>query len=398
MEISDNLPILREANPRLIFGHIRASGSICRAEIARITGLHPSTITRIVASLFEHGLVQEDGEGYNSLGRKSIMLRLVPGAVHAIGIAVESTFISGILVNLDAQIIREIEVPLAETTVEAVTGLIRTVIHDLMDFAKQSEIMVLGIGVAMHGVVDSKNGISVFAPAMGWRSMPVGAMIAEYSGLPVRVDNNANAMALGESWFGNGKGVANLLALKIGRSIGSGIILNGHLFPGADYSAGEIGHTNVVLDGQLCECGNYGCLETVASIDAVLKKGRVALKMGDESSLLAMLNDDPDRLNHRALFEATKSGDRLALQLWEEAAGYLGLALANAINILNPAKILIGGDILPVVDYVLPKMQQIVAVRAFETLRPNLVIEPVGLGSQSVAIGAATLILKEVFE
>lgn len=398
MDIVSNIPLLQDINPRLVLSHIRASGSICRADIARKTGLHPSTITRIVASLIKEGLVQEDGEGHNEVGRKPIMLSLVPDAVHVIGIAIESTFISGVVVNLNAEIIENIVIRFDNTAAESITRKLEIVIDELMSRVESRGIEVAGIGVAMHGIIDSNRGICLFAPAIGTKNMPVGAIINEKYELPVRINNNANAMVLGESWFGNGRGVDNLFAVKIGESIGSGIILNGKLFPGADFAAGEIGHTTVVFDGLLCKCGNYGCLETVASIGAVVKKGRLLLKRGEGRRLLELVGSNPDSLNFRNLCDAAKLGDKLALQLWEEAGSYLGLALANAINILNPTRVLIGGDILPAMEFILPKLREIVAAKIFKTLKTNIYIEEVGLGSEAVAIGAATLVLKEIFE
>lgn len=397
LHILDSLPALKEPTPRLILGLVRANESISRVDLARETGLHPSTITRTVASLMEEGLLKEDGEGYNELGRKPILLSLVPDAIHVIGLAIESTFISGVLSNLAADIIEKREVPLTQVDTGAVQEQVESIIDDLLAAARIRNIDVKGIGVAMHGIIDSANGVCLVAPAAGWRNFPIASIISARYQLPVSVGNNANSMALGESWFGNGKGVENLVAVKVGQHIGSGILLNGQLFPGPDFGAGEIGHLTVISDGPACKCGNYGCLETVASIGAVIDKARVMLKRGERSSLLALIDNDPYNLRFEHLCEAAACGDRLALQLWEEAGSYLGLALANTINILNPTKILIGGDVYPAVDFIIPKAREIVAARALESLKTHISIEPVGLGEDAVTIGAVTLMLKEIF-
>jgi len=234
VEILGSLPVLQEANPRLVLRLIREAGSISRAELARLTGLHPSTITRITAALIEAGLVQEMGEGQNDLGRKPIALRLVPEAVHVLGVAVESTFVAGVLVNLGAQITARAEV--AYVPDEGKTPIqekILAVIEELLREAGRRGIQVAGIGVAMHGMVDSQRGVSLFAPAIGWRNVPLAELIGEHCGLPVRMENNARAMVLGEYWFGSGRGVQHLLGVKVGQSIGSGIILGGQPFTGA---------------------------------------------------------------------------------------------------------------------------------------------------------------------
>ena len=276
--ILERLPLLQEPNPRLILRLVREEEGISRADLARRTGLHPSTITRIVASLIEEGLLREGGEGHNELGRKPIVLSLVDDAVHAVGVAVESTFVAGVLVNLGARVMDRIEVDFGpDTSQDAVLENTYRVVNELLNRAGERVTNPVGVGVAVHGMVDSTRGISLFAPAFRWRDLPLAALIEEHCGLPVRIENNARAMALGEYWFGSGRGLQHLLAVKVGEAIGSGIILNSQLFAGT-VRRWEIGHTTVVSDGVLCNCGNYGCLETEASIKAVLRKLRVILK------------------------------------------------------------------------------------------------------------------------
>lgn len=398
MDLLSKIPILNEPNPRLVLRLVREAESVSRADLARATGLHPSTITRLVAALLEAGLLQESGEGQNDLGRKPIVLSVVEDAIHVVGLAVEAGFVSGVLVNLGARILERIDLPFPPAAEQdSVLETIFAVVAGLLSRAQARGLDVAGIGVAMHGTVDSASGISIFAPAIGWRNVAVAELLEERFGLPVRMENNAKAMALGEAWFGNGQGVRHLLAVKVGQAIGSGVILNGELFVGANFSAGEIGHTTVISDGMRCKCGNFGCLETVASIDAVLKKLRVILKRGDgTSSLLAQGDLDPDELTADDVYQAVLAGDGLACQLWDEVAAYLGVALANTMNILNPAKVLIGGDILPIVDYLLPRIREVVVARVFDPLKAALQIEPVGLGENAVAVGAATLVFREL--
>lgn len=398
MHILDSLPLLRDDKPRQIFSLIRSRGSICRADLARQTGLHPSTISRIVSSLLEAGLVRENGEGQNDVGRKPIMLSISKEAIHVVGIAVESTFVSAILVNLEAEIIAKLQIKLSDQTMKTMTREIHTAIDDLLKLARDRAVVVYGIGLAMHGIIDNDEGICLFAPSKGAEEVPVARAISEHYQLPVRMDNNANAMALGERWFGNGKEIDNLLAIKVGQSIGSGIIVQGQSFSGSHYSAGEIGHINVLSDGPLCKCGNYGCLERVASIEAIVSKGRLMIKRGEDRELLALTGNDPDALDFGILRHAAESENALALHLWAEVGTFLGLALANVMHILDPAVVLIGGEILPVIDFVLPKMREIVTARSFKILRNKILIRQVGLGQDAVAIGAATLMLEDIFQ
>ena len=398
VDVREKIPILKENSPRLVLGHIMRAGSISRADIARQTGLHRSTITRIVSALLAEGFVEEVGEGDIELGRRPVMLQLAADSVHVIGIAIESTFVAGVVANLNAQIREKVQVPLQDSSRDAVMDNVYFVIDSLLEGARKQGFSVLGIGVAMHGIVNSDQGISVFAPAIEWRDEPLAANIQSRYRLPVRMENNANAMAPGEWWFGNGQTVENVLAVKVGSTIGSGVILGGRLFPGTDYSAGEIGHLTVLPGGPRCKCGNLGCLETVASTDAILKRGRELLQKGEAPSLMEYAPGEPGRLNFQSLYQATLAHDPIALRLWEEGAAYLGLALSYTINILNPAKVLIGGDIFPVLDYILPKVRETVGIQVIQTLKNHLRLEPVGLGQDSVTIGAATLLLQDIFE
>ena len=398
MDIRDQLPVLKENSPRLVLGHIMRAGSISRADIARQTGLHRSTITRIVSALLAEGFVEERGEGDIEFGRKPVMLELVADAVHILGIAIESNSVAGVVTNLKAQITDRMQVPLLDSRREAVMEQVYFVIDSLLNQVRARGFDVGGIGVAMHGIVNSDQGISVFAPAIEWRDEPLVTNIESKYNLPVRMDNNANAMALGEWWFGNGQAVENVLAVKVGSTIGSGVILGGRLFPGTDYSAGEIGHLTVLPGGPRCKCGNFGCLETVASTEAILRQGRDFIKQGEAEGLKTFAKGDPNLLSFEELCEATLAQEPTALRLWEEGAAHLGLALSYTINILNPAKVLIGGDIYPVLDYILPKVRETVEVQVFQPLKSHLRLEPLGLGKDSVTLGAATLLLQAIFE
>ncbi len=384
-------------NRRLILDTIRQQGSISRADIAKITKLNPSTVTRIVTDLIEQGFVQEIGYADSQGGRKPILVDLVPDAVHIIGINVETTVIIGIVSNLIGEIICEVKQPITSNDKESILANVINTITILQSKTRQTQDKIIGIGVAMHGLVDSKQGIALYPPSFGWKHLPIVEILEQHFHLPVRLENNARAMALGELWFGAGRNLTNFIALKVGFGIGSGIILKGQIFHGVNSTAGEVGHTTVTVDGPLCDCGNYGCLETLASVKAIVKNAQLAIKSGESSQILD-LAQKADLVRPEHIFAAADQNDPLALRLLQESGRYLGITLASLVNLLNPSKILLGGDIVPALKHILPTLETAVQTRAMEIPAQNLVIQPIALGEHSVAIGAVTLILSHIFK
>lgn len=395
--IKADLLYMKELNRRLILDTIRQHGEISRAEIAKTTKLNPSTVTRIIADLIEEGFVRETGYADSHGGRKPILVDLVPDAAFIIGINVETNLVIGIVSNLVGDIIYNIHLPLPSHSKEDVLGAIIRAGDWLLDQAAGSDQEIIGIGVAMHGLVDSVKGIALFPPAFGWKDLPLGELLEKCFNMPVRLENNARAMALGEWWFGAGRNSTNFIALKVGYGIGSGIILNGQIFRGVDFTAGEIGHTTVTIDGPLCDCGNYGCLEALASVNALVRNAARALKSGQDSKILELAGA-ADAVQPQHIFTAAAQNDPLAIRLLQETGRYLGIALASLTNVLNPTKILIGGDLAPALDFILPTLTETVQTRAMEIPAQRLEIRGVELGEYSPAIGAVTLILEDMFK
>lgn len=397
LNIKGDLLSMKEMNRRLILDVIRTNTNLSRSEIAKKTKLNPSTVTRITAELINEGVISEVGHADSQGGRKPILLDLVPDVVHIIGINVERNSIIGLVSNLIGTVIHQTILPIKSYSKADIYNDIAAVIEGLMKKAAAEDRTLIGIGIAMHGLVDSDQGIILYPPAFGWKNLPIVDLLEKRFDLPVKLENNARAMALGESWFGAARGEKNFIALKVGHGIGSGIMLNGDIFRGVDFTAGEIGHTYVTVDGPLCDCGNYGCLETLASIKALTKRAQRSLKEGVASEILTLAGN-PETVTHEHIFTAAQNNDPLALHLLQDAGRYLGMALANITNLLNPAKILIGGEILAGLEFVLPTLAATVKARAMEIPAQSLAIEPIELGMNSVAIGAVTLILEDIFK
>lgn len=214
-----------------------------------------------------------------------------------------------------------------------------------------------GIGIASAGWVDSEIGIVPAAPQLpGWRNVPLAQIIRERLGPPTILENDANAAALGEHVFGAGRDVRHLVYITVSTGIGGGIIVGGRLYGGAKGSAGEIGHTVIDPNGPLCGCGNHGCLEALASGTAIARRGAEAAKRGESSALAAILERE-GRVSAEAMAEAAKNGDLASREIFAEAGRFLGIALANLVNLLSPQAILIGGGVAQSHELFLPQAE-----------------------------------------
>lgn len=389
--------LMKEINRGLIISIIREKGPMSRVDIAKATGLHASTVTRIVAEFIKEGMIREEGAGENHIGRKPILLNVVPDALFFIGLSLEAASISAVITNLAAQVKTRYQRKLVGLGKDAIVAQVQQALDYLLETAAQEKISISGIGIAAHGIVNSSRGEILHPPAFGWRDLALGKIIADAYELPVRVENNSNALNLAEFWLGNGRGANNLMTLKVGYGIGSGLILDGAPFFGESYSAGEIGHTTVAFDGPRCDCGNYGCLETVASVKAMLQQVRLRIKQGYPSQLTAMVENGLERISFEHLCQAAEAEDKLVLQVFEEAATYLGLAIANTVNLLNLSKVLVGGDVYCALNHILPVIRRVTMDRSMEVPAKAVQIEPVLLGIDGPAVGAAVLILREYF-
>ncbi len=204
---------------------------------------------------------------------------------------------------------------------------------------------IVGIGVGCPGAVDSKKGIVPRSPNLpGWTGLPLRKILSKTTGRPVFMANDANAAAIGESLFGAGRNTKNFIYITVSTGVGGGIILNGRLYEGSGFVAGEIGHISVVPDGKKCNCGQRGCLEVYASGTAIARYVRE--HMTRKNTLIRNFSAGCPEVGARHVGMAAREGDRLAIESYKQAGYYLGIGIANLLNILNPEKIVIGGGVL----------------------------------------------------
>ncbi|MEA2518212.1 MAG: hypothetical protein QOF49_292 [Chloroflexota bacterium] len=317
----------RVHNERLVVRTLYDLGPISRADVARLTGLTRTTVSDVVSTLLGDGVVREIGRGPSSGGKAPILLEVHDDARLVVGLDLGEEQFAGSLVNLRGEIRRTVELPVDGRDGDAALALV----FDLLDqLLHGSAAPLLGIGIGTPGLVDSGTGTIRRAVNLDWRDLPLGAIVAERYAVPVHVANDSQAAALAEYTYAGGDRVPNLIAIRVGRGVGAGLILRGALFQGDGSGAGEIGHVVVEDSGALCRCGRTGCLETIAGMHAIEARARVAT--GRPTNLTAI----------RAAIDA---GEGWALTIADAAGAALGRAIAGLIGALDVQRIIVLGPV-----------------------------------------------------
>lgn len=396
--LKGSFELMKQLNVSAVLRIIRDNGSLSRAEIAKLTGLTPASVTNITKILIEDKFLIESKIGESSGGRPPIILELNPDARYVIGIGIGVGVIDVVITNLSAKIISKKSMIIGDERYDynLVFAELVNLINEVIELSNIERKNILGAGVALHGIVNAKSGESIHSLYYGWKNINIKKRLEDELQLAIYVDNDVRAMALGESLFGATKDISNFVTLNISNGIGAGIIINNTPYYGVDFSAGEIGHIAVELDGDKCNCGNYGCLETVASNNNITKKAIKLIKQGVSSSLIKDI-DNINNLTIEDICNAAKNGDEMSIIVLKEAARYIGIAITNLINILNPTAIVVVGEIFENTTYAIDTLSEIVKNRGFKLSSENVRIIRSLLGRDASVIGAATLVIQEIF-
>ncbi len=400
-----NINSLKAHNLQTILMSFLHERSLSRAGIAKSTSLSSATVTNLIKELIDQGLVVEEesdadeAPGKRRVGRPRTMLRLVPQARYAIGVHIGVGLFRVALTDLYAEIIdNRIVAYDPESPASQILDCISAEIKGLITENHIEKDKILGVGVGASGLVNHQTGVNVMAPRLGWKEVKIQDVLEAETGFPVRVDNNVRAMAVGEAFFGDGRDV-NVMAFVYGRiGVGAGLVVNGQVYRGVRASAGEIGHTIMIPDGgDLCECGNRGCLETLVSEPVLIKKAEKLAEQNPESLLARHLGQENGRDPIEKIFTAAREGDELTQKMIADQIRYLGLALANLVNILNPEMILLGGMFAQGEDLILPITQEVMQETAFCGIGEKVDLRPTRFGWRAGVIGAASLALLDFF-
>jgi N-acetylglucosamine repressor len=384
-----NRDLIRAINRSTILNLIKMHGAIPRAEIARLTGLSPATVSAISTELIQDDLVFEKETGDSSGGRRPIMLAINPHGGCVVGIKVMEDHALGALTDLEATLLRKQSYPLTDTSPSGVSQALSELVSELLNGSENPSPNLMGVGVGLAGIVDSAQGLVRQSPFFGWTDVPLREMIQDRVKVPVYLDNDVNTLAFAEKWFGAGRGIDNFLVVTFGRGIGLGIVVNGQFLHGTRGSAGELGHTVVQPGGEPCSCGKRGCLEMYASEPAMLRQSAEAFEQGHLSSL----PQTPEEMVALA-----DQGETAVQEIFTQTGRLLGQSIANLINIFNPQRILINGEGVRAGKWLFDPMQAAIDEHTMPSLRQDVSILVEPLGDDAWARGAASLVLHELFE
>jgi glucokinase len=311
-----------------------------------------------------------------------------------VGVDLGGTTVKLAFVNMDGEIIHKWEIPTdrSEQGKNITTDIAKAIDEKLREL-DESKSRLVGIGIGAPGPVNMANGEIYEAVNLGWKNYPLKDRLEVETSLPVIVDNDANIAALGEMWKGAGGGAKNLICVTLGTGVGGGIIVNGHIVHGANGAGGEIGHiTSVPKGGARCNCGKTGCLETIASATGIVRIATEKLTQTNVESVLRTIYNEQGKVTAKDVFDAAKEQDAFALEIVDDVAFHLGLALANLANGLNPEKIVIGGGVSKAGHILAENVRTHFKRFAFPRVAEAADITIATLGNDAGVIGGAWLV------
>jgi glucokinase-like ROK family protein len=389
---------MNRMNKREILYLIRKAGMISRADIATISGLTAPTVSRIVEHLVkEDELVSYVGIGKSSGGRPPVMLQFNGKENYVVGIDLGATTIRGVLSDLDANIVLEIQIPTEinngfHAIMNQVGDLVAKLISKRIDDLQR----IKGVGIAIAGLVNKTNGVVEFSPDFGWMNVNVKESLYDRLSLPFIYDNSSRLMALGEHEYGEGKKYDNFAVINVGYGIAAGIVVDGVPLKGSVGYAGELGH--IIVDSKStvqCKCGAMGCLEALASGRRIAQLGQATAERKKKGILYDLCEGDFSRIDAKVVAVAADNGDKEARSIYQEITSYLSIGIATLANLLDPQIIFIGGGVSLNGDIFFDNIRKSVK-KYLISPEKSVKIAPVTFGENASVTGALSLITSKI--
>lgn len=388
--IGGNSRLVRNINRSAILNLIREQQPISRVNISRITGLNKSTVSSIVSELLENDYLVEELVSDNNIGRNPYQLRLKVGKHFVGAVNFDSRLVRVAIVDIDGKVIKKDEI---QRDFETPGDYVDAALAKLKQVQKELAIgELLGIGVTITGLINPKSGFVIMATNLGWKNVDLGELFKRHPDCDtdVHFENDAEASALAELWFGKGtiKNYSNFVFVTVGAGIGAGIVVDRKVIEGNSFASGEFGHMIIFDHGEPCVCGNEGCWEAYASDKATVKHYMRERKIDFGSN---------DKLSIKDVCSAAAEGDNVAADIIKKTGYYLGLGISNILLALDPPAIVVGGRILQAWNIIYPEILTGLSKRSFLGLEKNVKVLPSSLSERPRLIGAATLALSEFF-
>ena len=383
-----------------VLDEIRHARSRSRSELVARTGLSRGIVAQRIAELIELGLVVDGGElGPSTGGRPPRQMTFRAEAGHVLVADLGATSIDVAITDLEGRILGHRDEPAdIATGPEACLRRVDELFEELTSATRDLPGRLWGIGIGIPGPVEFRSGRPISPPIMpGWDGYPIREELATRYAAPVWVDNDVNLLALGEWHSGIAVGHDNVIVVKIGTGIGAGIISNGRIHRGAQGSAGDVGHIQIVDDATVvCRCGNVGCLEALAGGGALARDGEAAALDGRSDRLRTAL-DQHGRVTAEDVARAASFGDPVAVGLLQSAGRRVGLMLASVVNLFNPSLVVVGGGVAQSGDQLLAAIRETVYRRSLPLATRELILQRSSLGALAGVIGASSMVVEQLF-
>ncbi len=364
-----NVDLVKQLNSAAVYRLIDQQGPISRIQVADVSQLAPASVTKITRQLLERGLIKEVAQQASTGGRRAISLTTEVEPFHSIAIRLGRDYIQFSLYNLGGKELtsdyQEFFYTTQEELIEGLTSSLKAFIQSNQPKINQ----LIAIGVALPGLVNPETGVVEYMPNVSIDNLELADIIHKAFHVRCFVGNDVRGMALAEHYFGASQDCQDSILVSVHRGTGAGIIVNGQVFLGFNRNVGEIGHIQIDPLGEQCQCGNFGCLETVAANPAIVERVNKLIAQGYESSLTSL-----DSINIMDVCEHANLGDELAKQSLVRVGNKLGKAIAITINLFNPQKVIIAGHITECEDIVFPAIRRNVENQSLTTFHSNLPI------------------------
>ncbi|MBN2551997.1 MAG: ROK family transcriptional regulator [Spirochaetales bacterium] len=381
-----------------VLNFVREKDNCTRTEIAEALDIDKKTVSTLVRDLSNKLLIESAGYKDSQVGRRQEILRLNGAHSNFIGIDLGATHVIGILVNLRGEVVDRVYFEIRpQLPVKLILEQMKTVCQTLIK-SQRATAEIPSIGLCVPGFVNPDTGISVIAENIpGWRDVRIREIFEQEQGKPVYVEDCSRAAGFAERWLGEGKQAKDFLTLDLGYGIGMSLFLNRELYTGSGYKAGEIGHSVVKLDGTECTCGKRGCLETVASGRGIARQAASGIAEKRSELLERLTHGKCETVTAHDVAIAASMNDEYSVALLREAGRYIGAATANAVNLLDPQLLILGGGLVNAGSILIDSIKESLKQYTMMGIAEDIEIRVSKLGVDSSALGIALIAMDRIF-